>query len=184
MGSSHTLDQLDICFDDTHAIANAGLLLPGTLAERLGIQQTADALIDLGERPGRTDQRPPLSRSPQTGCRARSTLLPHTHNRFKPDPQALQPASNSGVGGSRLSVRAILAHRSFHSASVPVAASPAPAVPCRSPGLCARCRVSGTAAASGAVDVRCYVRRLGGRRAQDRTVSAVRTTSSRNSPRS
>jgi hypothetical protein len=52
MGSSHTLDQLDICFDDTHAIANAGLLLAATLAERLGIEQAADALIDLGERPG------------------------------------------------------------------------------------------------------------------------------------
>jgi hypothetical protein len=52
MGSSHTLDQFDTCFDDTHAIANAGLLLPATLAERLGIEQAADALIDLGERPG------------------------------------------------------------------------------------------------------------------------------------
>ena len=52
MGSSHTLDQLDIRFDDTHAIANAGLLLPATLAERLGIEQTADQVIDLGERPG------------------------------------------------------------------------------------------------------------------------------------
>jgi DDE family transposase len=52
MASSHTLDQVDTCFDDTHAIANAGLLLPATLAERLGIQQTADALIDLGDRPG------------------------------------------------------------------------------------------------------------------------------------
>ena len=52
MASSHTLDQLDTCFDDTHAIANAGLLLPATLAERLGIEQAADALIDLGERPG------------------------------------------------------------------------------------------------------------------------------------
>ena len=52
MGSSHTLDQLDICFDDTHAVANAGLLLPATLAERLGIEQAADALIDLGGRPG------------------------------------------------------------------------------------------------------------------------------------
>jgi hypothetical protein len=28
MQSSHTLDQLDIAFDDTHAIANAGLLCP------------------------------------------------------------------------------------------------------------------------------------------------------------
>jgi hypothetical protein len=52
MGSSHTLDQLDICFDDTHAVANAGLLLPATLAERLGIEEVADALIDLGERAG------------------------------------------------------------------------------------------------------------------------------------
>jgi hypothetical protein len=52
LGSSHTLDQLDTCFDDTHAIANAGLLLPATLVERLGLEQTADALIDLGERAG------------------------------------------------------------------------------------------------------------------------------------
>jgi hypothetical protein len=52
MGSSHTLDQLDVCFDDTHAVANAGLLLPATLAERLGIEQAADQLIDLGERAG------------------------------------------------------------------------------------------------------------------------------------
>src|ERR671936_2236599 len=52
MASSHTLDQLDIRFDDTHAIASAGLLLPATLAERLGIEQAADQLIDLGERPG------------------------------------------------------------------------------------------------------------------------------------
>jgi hypothetical protein len=52
MGSSHTLDQLDICFDDTHAIANAGLLLAATLAQRLGIEQAADQLIDLGGQPG------------------------------------------------------------------------------------------------------------------------------------
>jgi hypothetical protein len=52
MQSSHTLDQLDIAFDDTHAVANAGLLLAATLAERLGIEQAADQLIDLGERPG------------------------------------------------------------------------------------------------------------------------------------
>jgi hypothetical protein len=52
MASCHTLDQLDICFDDTHAVANAGLLLAATLAERLGIGQAADQLIDLGDRPG------------------------------------------------------------------------------------------------------------------------------------
>jgi hypothetical protein len=52
MGSCHTLDQLDSCFDDTQAVANAGLLLAATLAERLGIEQAADALIDLGEQAG------------------------------------------------------------------------------------------------------------------------------------
>jgi DDE family transposase len=52
MQSFHTLDQLNICFDDTHAIANAGLLLAATLAQRLGIEQAADQVIDLGERPG------------------------------------------------------------------------------------------------------------------------------------
>jgi hypothetical protein len=52
MRSCHTLDQLDTGFDDTHAIAKAGLLLPATLVERLGIEQAADQLIDLGERPG------------------------------------------------------------------------------------------------------------------------------------
>ena len=49
MGSSHILDQLDTCFDDTHAVANAGLLLPATLAERLGIEQIVDRLVELGD---------------------------------------------------------------------------------------------------------------------------------------
>src|SRR4029434_1812343 len=52
MGSSHILDQLDTCFDDTHAVANAGLLLPATLAERLCVERPADTLIALGERAG------------------------------------------------------------------------------------------------------------------------------------
>jgi hypothetical protein len=52
MRSCHTLDQLDTCFDETHTVANAGLLLSATLAQRLVIEQAADALIDLGERAG------------------------------------------------------------------------------------------------------------------------------------
>jgi hypothetical protein len=53
MRSSHVvLDQVDIAFDDQHAVASAGLLLPATLAERLGIEQAADQLVDLGGRPG------------------------------------------------------------------------------------------------------------------------------------
>jgi hypothetical protein len=53
MRSSHVvLDQVDIAFDDPRAVAQAGLLLPATLAERLGIEQATDQLVDLGERPG------------------------------------------------------------------------------------------------------------------------------------
>jgi hypothetical protein len=53
MPSSHVLlDQVDIAFDDERAVAAAGLLLPATLAERLGIEQATDQLIDLGDRPG------------------------------------------------------------------------------------------------------------------------------------
>jgi hypothetical protein len=33
-------------------VANAGLLLVATLAERLGIEQAADQVIDLGEQAG------------------------------------------------------------------------------------------------------------------------------------
>jgi Transposase DDE domain group 1 len=36
------LDQVDIAFDDEYAVASAGLLLPATLAERLGIEQATD----------------------------------------------------------------------------------------------------------------------------------------------
>jgi hypothetical protein len=33
-------------------VAGAELLLPATLAERLGIEQATDQLVDLGDRPG------------------------------------------------------------------------------------------------------------------------------------
>ena len=52
MPSSHSPDRLVVGFDDDHAVANAGLLLPATLAERLGIEQIVDRLIELGDRPG------------------------------------------------------------------------------------------------------------------------------------
>jgi hypothetical protein len=52
MPSSHRPDRLAVAFDDDGAVANAGLVLPALLAQRLGVQQLADALIDLGERPG------------------------------------------------------------------------------------------------------------------------------------
>ena len=53
MRSSHVvLDTVDVAFDDDHAVAAAGLLLPATLAERLGIEQLTDEFVDLGDRPG------------------------------------------------------------------------------------------------------------------------------------
>jgi hypothetical protein len=53
MRSSHVvLDAVDVRFDDDHAVAAAGLLLPATLAERLEIEQLTDELVDLGDRPG------------------------------------------------------------------------------------------------------------------------------------
>ena len=53
MPSSHVvLDQVEIALDDPRAVAHAGLLLSATLAERLGIEQATDQLVDLGDRPG------------------------------------------------------------------------------------------------------------------------------------
>lgn len=46
------LDGLEVSFDDGRAVANAGLLLTATLAERLGIEGLGDEMIDLGRRPG------------------------------------------------------------------------------------------------------------------------------------
>jgi Transposase DDE domain group 1 len=52
MPSSHSPAGLVAVFDDDHAVANAGLLLPATLAQRLGIEAVVDELVDLGDRPG------------------------------------------------------------------------------------------------------------------------------------
>jgi hypothetical protein len=52
MSSSHSPDRLVVAFDDDHAVANAGLVLPATLAQRLGIEAVVDQMVDLGDRPG------------------------------------------------------------------------------------------------------------------------------------
>lgn len=51
--SSHVLDRVRVSFDDDHAVADAGLLLPATLLERLGLEATADVVVTKGFRPGR-----------------------------------------------------------------------------------------------------------------------------------
>jgi len=52
MRSSHSLGRLDTAFDDDRLVADAGLLLPATLAARLGLKRLVDAHLDLGSRPG------------------------------------------------------------------------------------------------------------------------------------
>ena len=53
--SSHRLDTLDVVFDDRNAVANGGLVLPMTLAERLGLKELFDANVHLGDAPGRAN---------------------------------------------------------------------------------------------------------------------------------
>ena len=48
-------DRIRIAFDDHRLVANAGLLLPATLARRLGLPQLADRCLDLGRAPGRAN---------------------------------------------------------------------------------------------------------------------------------
>jgi hypothetical protein len=55
MRSSHSLDRLDTAFDDDRLVADAGLVLPATLAAHLGLKDLVDEHLDLGERPGRAN---------------------------------------------------------------------------------------------------------------------------------
>ena len=48
-------DRIQIAFDDHRLVANAGLMLPATLARRLGLPQLADRCLDLGHAPGRAN---------------------------------------------------------------------------------------------------------------------------------
>jgi hypothetical protein len=41
-----------VVFDDERAVANAGVMLPALLAQRLGVEQLVDDAVDLGDRPG------------------------------------------------------------------------------------------------------------------------------------
>ncbi len=52
MRSSHSLDRLDTAFDDDRLVADAGLLLPATLAHHLGLRELVDRHLDLGRKPG------------------------------------------------------------------------------------------------------------------------------------
>lgn len=55
MRSSHTLDRLDVAFDDDRLVADAGLVLPATLAQHLGLRELVDEHLDLGRASGRAN---------------------------------------------------------------------------------------------------------------------------------
>lgn len=55
MQSSHILDRLSVAFSDGHAVAGSGLVLPATLAEKLGLKELFDREVDLGTAPGRAN---------------------------------------------------------------------------------------------------------------------------------
>ena len=55
MRSSHSLDRLDTAFDDARLVADAGLLLPATLAGHLGLKELVEEHLDWASDPaGRT----------------------------------------------------------------------------------------------------------------------------------
>ena len=48
-------DRIQIAFDDHRPVANAGLILPVTLAQHLGLRELVDNHVDLGDAPGRAN---------------------------------------------------------------------------------------------------------------------------------
>ena len=48
-------DRIQIAFDDRCLVANAGLILPATLARHLGLPQLVEQHLDLGDAPGRAN---------------------------------------------------------------------------------------------------------------------------------
>jgi Transposase DDE domain group 1 len=53
--SSHSLDALSVQFDDDNAVVDAGLLLPATLAQHLGLRELFYDHVCLGDAPGRAN---------------------------------------------------------------------------------------------------------------------------------
>ena len=55
MPSSHTLDTIEVIFDDPRLVADAGLIQPATLAQHLGLRALFDRHVDLGAAAGRAN---------------------------------------------------------------------------------------------------------------------------------
>ncbi len=52
---SNDPDRIQITFDDHRLVANAGLILPATLAQHLGLPQPVQQRLDLDNAPGRAN---------------------------------------------------------------------------------------------------------------------------------
>ena len=72
------LDRIEIAFDDHRLVANAGLILPVTLAHRLGLGELVDRHVDLGDTPGRANVGDKLLTlvAKRTACPARTVEYP------------------------------------------------------------------------------------------------------------
>ena len=71
----HHPDRIRIAFDDHRLVANAGLVLPATLARHLGLPELVRQRLDLGNAPGRAntgDKMMTLVASPLAGGEAPS----------------------------------------------------------------------------------------------------------------
>ena len=55
MSSSHSLDAIEVTFDDERLVADAGLIQPATLAQHLGLRALFDSHVDLGDATGRAN---------------------------------------------------------------------------------------------------------------------------------
>ena len=79
MRSSHSLDRLGAAFDETQLVADAGLLLPATLAQHLGLRELVERCLDLGTAAGRAnvgDKLLTLIMSALAGATASTTRTP------------------------------------------------------------------------------------------------------------
>jgi hypothetical protein len=56
MRSSHTVDRVETAFDDDRLVADAGLLLPATLAQHLGLRELVEQHLNLGDKPGQANR--------------------------------------------------------------------------------------------------------------------------------
>jgi hypothetical protein len=53
--SWHSLDRVEVTFDDERLVANAGLIAPASVAQHLGLPEIFAARVDLGDGPGRAN---------------------------------------------------------------------------------------------------------------------------------